>query len=215
MQMRLLAFAFLSAHPATAHPHVFVTATLNITLDDDGQMQGLHVTWAYDDLFSLLVTEELQLDPDGDMVLTPDETAALTAYIIDWPADYVGDVYLWAGEVALPLAPVTDHAVSFQDGIVSETFYRALITPKDTITAPVDVQVYDPYYYVAYETLPEITLSGRQDCTATLTRADIASADAMVQTMLNGRPASDVGVDEQFPQVGRAFADTVRVACGG
>ena len=215
MVCRPIALVLLSASSVAAHPHVFVTATLNIQLNDDGQIAGVHVSWAYDDLFSLLVTEELELDPDGDMVLTADENAALTAYIIDWPADYVGDVYLWAGETALPLAPVTDHAVSFQDGIVTETFYRALITPQDTITAPVDVQVYDPYYYVAYETQPDITLTGRQDCTATLTRADIASADAMVQALLNGRSASDVGVDEEFPQVGRAFADTVRVACGG
>lgn len=215
MVWRPVVIALLSASPVAAHPHVFVTATVEISLDDDGQILGLHITWAYDDLFSLLVTEELELDPDGDMVLTADETAALTAYIIDWPADYVGDVYLWASETALPLAPVTEHAVSFQNGVVSESFYRALIIPQDTIFAPVDVQVYDPYYYVAYETTPDTTLTGRQGCTATLTRADIDSADVMVQSLLNGRQASDVGQDEQFPEVGRAFADTVRVACSG
>lgn len=213
--LRPLTLALLTAGPAAAHPHVFVTAELELRLNDDGELLGVHVTWAYDEFFSLLVTEELGIDPDGDMVLTADENAALTDYIAAWPEDYEGDVYITRDGSAVILRPVQEHTVTFENGIVREGFYRAFATPQDTITAPVQVQVYDPFYYVAYEVAPPMTVIGRVGCTATLVKADLNAANIKVDALLYGRPASDVGPDEAFPEVGVAFAETVTVACSG
>lgn len=63
---------------AVAHPHVFVQTEVEILIGSDGLPTGVRLNWIYDDFFSLLVTEELGIDPDGDMVLTDDETAILT-----------------------------------------------------------------------------------------------------------------------------------------
>lgn len=213
--LRPLTLALLTAGPAAAHPHVFVTAAVELRLDDDGAVLGVHVTWSYDEFFSLLVTEELEIDADGDMILTADENAALTSYIADWPSEYEGDVYVTRNDSAVALAPVQEHTVSFEGGIVREGFYRAFATPQDAITAPVLVRVYDPFYYVAYEIDPAIAVTGREGCTASLTKPDLNAADLMVSELLNGRAASDVGADEQFPEVGTAFADTITVACSG
>lgn len=212
---RPLTIALIAASPAAAHPHVFVTAQLELRLNDDGELLGVQVLWSYDEFFSLLVTEELNIDADGDLVLTDDETAALTDYIAAWPADYEGDVYVTRNGSPVPLDPVQDHTVVFENGAVQEGFYRAFTTPQDTITAPVQVQVYDPFYYVAYEVAPQMTVVGRDGCTATLVKADLDAAYVQVDALLNGRPASDVGVDEAFPVVGVAFADTVVIACSG
>jgi hypothetical protein len=68
---------------------------------------------------------------------------------------------------------------------------------------------------VAYEISPSIALRGGEGCEVTLRKADLAAAYALVDELLYGRPASDVGPDEAFPEVGEAFADTVIVTCGG
>lgn len=213
--LRPLTLALLTAGPAAAHPHVFVTSQIEVRLNDDGEVLGLHVVWSYDEFFSLLVTEELEIDADGDMVLTAPENAALTDYIAAWPEDYEGDVYVTRNASAVPLEPVQEHTVTFENGIVREGFYRAFTTPQDSITALVQMQVYDPFYYVAYEIVPQMSVIGREGCTATLVKADLDAAYVQVDQLLNGRAASDVGADEEFPEVGVAFADTVVVACGG
>lgn len=210
-----LILAALAASPAAAHPHVFTTAAVEIRLDDDGQLLGVGIVWTYDDFFSLLVTEDLGLDPDGDLILSAAEAQVLDAYITTWPADYEGDLYLYAGDTTLALQPVTEHSAGFTNGMVTEHFFRPLAIPQDTIIAPVDIQIYDPTYYIAYEVDPPIIIIGRDNCTATLIKADLHSAGILVDDLLYGRPASDVGPDEVFPEVGRAFADTVRVACAG
>jgi hypothetical protein len=48
-----------------------------------------------------------------------------------------------------------------------------------------------------------------------LRKADLNAAYSLVDELLYGRPASDVGPDEAFPEVGEAFSDTVVVTCGG
>ena len=212
--LRPLILTLLAAGPVAAHPHVFVTTTVEIRLDDDGRLVGVGIAWTYDDFFSLLMTEDLGLDPDGDLVLTDAETTALADYMA-WPADFEGDVYLTRNSAPLMLGPVEDHAIRFEAGRVTEAYVRPLAIPEDTITAPVDVRIYDPFYYVAYEISPQITVTGRDGCTATLVKADLNAAYALAEEALYGRPAADVGPDEQFPEVGQAFADTVRVACGG
>jgi len=77
------------------------------------------------------------------------------------------------------------------------------------------VQVYDPFYYVAYEIVGDIGLTGGDGCVAQYQKADLNAAYSLVDELLYGRPASDVGPDEQFPEVGVAFADTVTVSCNG
>jgi ABC-type uncharacterized transport system substrate-binding protein len=79
----------------------------------------------------------------------------------------------------------------------------------------VAVQVFDPFYYVAYEISREIVVTGGNGCTAELKKADLNAAYSLVDELLYGRPASEVGPDEAFPEVGQAFSDTVFVTCGG
>jgi hypothetical protein len=75
--------------------------------------------------------------------------------------------------------------------------------------------VYDPFYYVAYELIGAVTIKGRDDCEALITPANLDAAYTLVEEVLYGRPASDVGADEEFPEVGVAFADTINVTCAG
>jgi hypothetical protein len=58
-----------------------------------------------------------------------------------------------------------------------------------------------------------VNIVGRDDCEVLVAPANLDAAYTLVEELLYGRPASDVGVDEEFPEVGVAFADTIEVTC--
>jgi ABC-type uncharacterized transport system substrate-binding protein len=210
----IMALAALPAAPVAAHPHVFVDAGVEIVFDEAGRIAGVRLSWTYDEFFSLMLTEDLGLDPDGDLAMTEPELAALSQSVLDWPADFGGDVFVLQDGRLLELGPRTEASVAYVGGQVIERHFRPLEMPVAAGT-PVSVQVYDPFYYVAYEISPDIILQGAEDCAAELRKADLNAAYSLVDELLYGRPASDVGPDEAFPEVGEAFSDTVVVSCTG
>lgn len=197
--------------PLSAHPHVFVEATVEV-LAEGGAVTGVRLTWVYDDFFSFVLTSELGLDPEGDMVLQPEELQALSDYVLDWPADFAGDLQVSGPDGPAALDAPEAAEVRYVDGRVIESHLRPLLAP---VAAPVTVQVYDPFYYTAYEVVGEVAVTGDPGCRADLSRPDLDAAYATVDDLLGGRAAADVGPDEEFPAVGHLFADTVTVRCGG
>lgn len=205
--------ACLAAGPALAHPHIFVEARVNVVLDGQGNVLGVRLTWDYDEFFSFLLTADLGIDPDGDMILTAEETEMLQAAVLDWPTDFGGDLMVMQDGVPVALGGRQDASASFEGGRVSESHFRPLSQPVPAGAKGVTVQVYDPFFYVAYQVVGDIDLTDGNGCSATYLAADLNSAYAMVEELLYGRPASDVGPEEDFPEVGYAFADTVTVTC--
>lgn len=207
-----LALTLLPA-AGVAHPHIFVETRLEIVFDGD-QLRGVRLSWTYDEFFSFLLMEELGLDPDGDGELTGAELETLAGFVLDWPADFEGDLSLSQTGEALELGPREQAALDVSEARVSEVHFRP-VAGKVTADGPIRVQVYDPFYYTAYDIYGPIEITGRSDCEATIKRADIVAANDMVEEMLFGKTAAEVGPDEYFPPVGDAFADTITVTCGG
>jgi ABC-type uncharacterized transport system substrate-binding protein len=215
MRASILSLLFVSVSgPVAAHPHIFVEAEVEVVFDGEGLVAGVRLSWTYDDFFSFLLSSELGLDADGDLEMTAQELETLAGQVLDWPADFGGDLYLRQGDATVTLGARSEASVDYVDGRVIERHFRPLAEPLDA-SAPLTVQVYDPFYYVAYEISPDITLAGGEGCGAELRKADLNAAYSLVDELLYGRPASDVGPDEYFPEVGEAFADTVFVTCGG
>ena len=202
------------AMPAAAHPHIFVQSEVEIVADAEGRVQGVRLTWVYDEFFSYMLTADLGLDLDGDLVLSQAEAETLAASVLDWPPDFEGDLYVMQGGEPVALGPRADAAVTYEGGRVRESHFRPLAyAATASASTPVFVQVYDRYYYVAYEIVGQVPVTGNPACAASVTKADLAAAYSLVDELLYGRPASDVGVEEQFPEVGQAFSDTVSVTC--
>ena len=200
----------LAPNLTTAHPHLFVGA--EVTVIYDGAIpSAVRVDWVYDDYFSLLLTADLGIDLDGDLMLTADETATLAKAVTDWPEGFEGDLEVKQGDTLIALGPRTDHRMTYAKGLVSETHVRPLQAATD---APLTVRIYDPFYYTAYELIGPVNIEGREDCTVTVTPPDLNRAYSLVEELLYGRPAADVGPDEQFPEVGVEFAETITVICG-
>lgn len=198
---------------ASAHPHVFVTAQVTVVFDPEDGL-GIKLDWYYDDLFSLLVTTDLGIDMDGDLVLTPAEQDLLDAQITAWPPDYAGDLEVTQQGKPVPLAEKRDHTMTYVDGLFHETHLRPISDLADP-NAPLEIRVYDPSFYTAYDLRGPILIEGRTDCEAEVIRADIDAAYALAEKLLGGQQPDEVGPDDYFPAIGDAFADTIVVTCAG
>lgn len=220
--LRALALApllSLAALPAASHPHVFIEAGLDFVLDEAGQLIAVDVTWIYDELYSLILIEDQQLDPDGDGELTPEELAILAKQDQDWSADYEGDLYGQSGGARLELAAPVNFGLDYADGKLISSHRRPLAAPVDP-AAEVIFKTYDPFFYAAFDvTLPVrvvATVSGSAvgaECRAEVTDADYEAASAKAQELIKAAPQDTIEMD--FPMVGEDFADTVRLLCGG
>ena len=207
----LMAASFAPA--AQAHPHLFVGVEV-LVVYQDGAPTGIQLTWQYDEFFSLLLTSDLGIDQDGDLELTASELEILSDAVANWPADFGGDLEVIQDGQSVRLGGRTDHTVAYEDGLISETHTRPVLPVLDA-TEEMTLRVYDPNYYVAYELNAPVQFSGRDDCDASILAPDLDAAYSLVEELLYGRPASDVGQDEQFPEVGVKFAETVTVSCAG
>ena len=205
--------ALLLPMSALAHPHVFVHVDMAVVFEPDGTV-AVRLDWVYDEYFSMLVTSDLGVDLDGDLQLTPQEQALLDEQVAAWPPDFDGDLEVLQDDKPLPLAPKRDHSMVYEDGLLRETHLRPLADLADRAAA-LTILPYDPTYYIAYTLAGPVTVEGRDDCEVSVIPANLDAAYTLVEELLYGRPASDVGPDEDFPEVGRSFADTVVVTCAG
>lgn len=202
-----------TATPLGAHPHIFVDAGLRLRHDPTGALVAVEVTWRYDALYSLLLVGDYGLDPDHDMILTEDETAAMLGFDLNWGGGFEGGLVL--GQAGKALALGAPEPVSFRmrpDGQIETTHRRAV--QGAVPAAPIEAQIYDPEFYVAFEMILDITADDRPGCTISLQRPDLDAAYAVLEAALQ-QIGGAVAAEDNFPPVGAHFADRAVIACPG
>jgi ABC-type uncharacterized transport system substrate-binding protein len=205
-----------SAGVARAHPHIFVDTGVTLIHDEQGRLTALRISWTYDELFSLLMLEDLGLDADYDGVLSEEETETLQGFDMDWPEWYEGDVYLEASGTPVALGPPEPgNSGLLPNGMLTSTHTRRLERPVDGAGESVVVKVYDPTFYTAYSILPEQVSSEAPGCTTAVFTPDLDAAYAYLDAALEelGASIDDPFVEQDFPPVGDRFSEEVRLTC--
>ncbi len=198
---------------AAAHPHIFVDAGIEVVFDDQGRATGLRITWAYDDLFSLIILEDRALDRDFDGVLTPDEVVAIQGFDMQWDAGFAGDTYALREAEPLALSGPADWTTDYADGRLISTHLRQFAEPVTLgDDQPLIVQVYDPGFYTAYSLTIDTVLTGGAGCAAQAFEPDRKAADAILQAAIDEMAGSS-DVEGEFPAIGAAYAEEVRITC--
>ncbi|MDP5335402.1 MAG: DUF1007 family protein [Paracoccaceae bacterium] len=194
----------LAAPLAQAHPHVFVQTGLTLVADEAGRLVGIEVSWTYDDFYSLLLLEDMGLDPDGDGALTADELARLDGFDLNWIEGYLGDLYLTAGDAPVDLGRPEGRGTDVIAGQIVTRHFRSFAPQAGSVI----VKAYDPTFYTAYDLEGGVTVP--DSCKLAIQPADLDRAYTMVEEALYKNPAMP---DDEFPEVGEAFADVVEVTC--
>lgn len=194
---------------AAAHPHIFVETKLKFHVGQDGMLQSVEVSWDYDELYSMLIFEDRGLDQDYDGALSADEIEALSGFDLNWTDGFQGDLFV--SDKAGPVALGAPHFVSLtvSAGRIQTTHRRDLVQPAGA--AGLVVKAYDPTFYTAYDLSGGVDIDG--GCSADVIPADLNAAYSKVEELLYALPADQA--ESAFPEVGEAFADTVRLTCSG
>ncbi len=216
--MRMFAFplaALLALFPAQsgAHPHIFVDTSIQFLFDSDEQLAGVRVIWIYDELYSLLITEDLGLDQDFDGQLTSDEIEKLSGFDMNWDEGFAGDVRGFSNEQALDLSRPVEWSATFEEGKIITTHVRALAERVDPRDTELVFRLYDPTFYTAYSATEIHLVEGAPDCFAEAKRFDPEIAYAYLEDRLDEAEATGMDVEMNFPAVGAIFADEVRLIC--
>jgi len=206
--------ALVIAPQATAHPHVFIDTGLEVIFDDTGQLTHVRVTWQYDDLYSLLITEDMGLDGDYDGVLTEVEQEALTGFDMQWIEGFNGDLEMLSGAEAIPLSGPSMVTAAFKDGRITTTHMRKVLSPV-SLTDPVTIKPYDPTYYTAYDVTLPVVITGSDTCRARVKMPDINAGLVALRDQLSALDAEAEPIDAGLPNIGAQLASDVIVTCAG
>ena len=199
-----IALGLVLAAPAGAHPHVFVDTDLTLVLNDARELTGVDVTWTYDDFFTLLILEDMGLDPDGDGELTEAELEQLKGFdLVEWPPGFEGDLYVHEGDEKVALPRPTPTGIAVENGRIVASHHRPV---PDVPAGALVLEQYDPTYYVAY-TLRDVSVEG--PCRTQITEPKPSEADEALARELSTTPEDMF----QVMEIGVHFASELRLSC--
>jgi ABC-type uncharacterized transport system substrate-binding protein len=133
--------------PASAHPHLWVTAKAELIYGPDGKVVAIRHSWSLDEAYSAFVTQGLDKNNDGK--LTPDELQEVAKANTESLAEFGYFTFLKAGGVKQSFDAPREPGMAFKDGVATLTFHLPL--KKPAANKMVTLEVYDPSYFVAYE----------------------------------------------------------------
>lgn len=207
--------AILMPAAVCAHPHVYIDAGLELVYDDQGDLTGVNVEWAYDEFYSLLIIEDHAMDPDGDSILTADENKLIQGFDADWVPGSAGGLYLYADDRPVELGMPRNFTAEYRDGKLISRHFRPLAEPLPGDEA-LKIQVYDPEFYVDFS-VPEAPVTKGRECKINLMQGDDgASANAYLNAVEDalGTGTDIAEADIITVDIGAAGADEMHVTCG-
>lgn len=200
------------AGPVSAHPHIFIDTGFEFRFDAQGRLSQVKVIWAYDEFYSLLITEDLALDADFDGVLTKGEQARLTGFDMNWDEGFNGDLVILQGDAPVSLSGPTQATAALQHGRIVTTHVRNVSKDQQRDTA-FQVKPYDKTYYSAYDVTLPIRFAGAEGCGFSLDEPELDAALMSMRAELQALDADVTFADTDLPDVGGALASTVVVTC--
>jgi ABC-type uncharacterized transport system substrate-binding protein len=208
----MLAVATCGGVPdAYAHPHVWASVRSEIIFDANRQIVGVRQAWTFDEMYSAMAVQGL--DADGDGAYSEAELKPLTDVNIQSlkEFDYFTFVHVGEGE-ALPLKPPENASLEYDKSVLTLRFTLPLEKPLGAHSQEVQVDVYDPSFFVAFGFANDVpvTLSGPavKGCTAEVEKPDPETeegAAALTESFF-----AQLGPNSNF---GSQFAQTVMVKC--
>ena len=213
MRRALALLAALVPLPAAAHPHVFIDTGFEIVIDETGALTHVRTTWVYDEFYTLLISEDMDIDQDFDGVLTEAEKQRLTGFDMQWIEGFNGDLEATLDGQPLTLSGPLEPTAVIEKGRIITTHLRAVEGAPRLAGRLLSLKPYDPTFYTAYSVALPVTLKGGDTCMVEAIEPDIdAAMEDMRQQLL--RLDKDADLEENgFPEVGAEFATDVQVSC--
>ena len=190
---------------AQAHPHVWVTFKSELLYAPDGTLTGIRHAWSFDDMFSTFATQGIDQKEKGKF--TREELQPLAEVNVTSLKEF--DFFTQGkmnGQKAEFEQPV-DYFLEQKDDLL--TLHFTLPLKKPAATKDVDLEIYDPLYFVAFEFAEKepITLKGAPaSCKISTVKLGDESQTKSLSESIFARP------DPNNP-FGAQFANKIGVKC--
>jgi ABC-type uncharacterized transport system substrate-binding protein len=201
-----IGMAFAAA-PASAHPHVWVTASSELLYREDGAIVGVRHAWTFDDMFS---TYALQgIEPRTKGTYSREELADLAKTNVESLREYRYFTYVKSGDdepsKKQRFEEPVDYYLEFKDGALVLHFTLPFKTPFKA--KALLLEIYDPSYFVDFrldEKNPIKLVGAPAGCAIAIQRPGPAPIQKPSEDFMNSNANAGYGM---------MFANKVQVNC--
>lgn len=200
------AATLIAAPPARAHPHVYVTMTSELIYAPDGSVTGVRQVWTFDDMYSAFATQGLESKTKG--VFTREDLAPLAAENATSLKEFEFFTFAKLDGKKIEFTDAVDYWAEYKDSLL--TLYFTLPIKQPAKARTVDLEVYDPTYFVdfSYAKNSPLVLKGAPNgCQFAINKAQDAEVDAKIRSL---GEAAFAGPDASY---GAMFANKAQVKC--
>lgn len=204
-----LAFAVPAAQ---AHPHVWTTMRTAV-LAADGKITGVGLIWTFDETYTGYALEGLDLNKNGTFEAS--EIQPLTDENIKALEESAYFTSVRQAGKALSFGPVTQYEQTLDNGKLTLTFVLPLKEAADPRAGLVQIKVYDPDFFIAFDYAPSqpSALEGSlpQGCRMELKPLPTTEQLEQTRSFLSSKGqdwTNDTGED-----FGAMFAQALEVSC--
>ncbi len=201
----LAVFLSLAAGAASAHPHVWITASSELLYAADGTITGVRHAWTFDDMFSAYAVQGLESKTKG--AYTREELGPLAQTNVESLKEYAYFTFARADGKKERFQEPVDYFLDYKDTVLTLHFTLPLKNPVKS--KQLVLEVYDRSFFIDFKMAKEnpVKLVGAPaGCQMKLDRPNDGSASAQKldeQTFLNGENAN----------FGMMFANKITVDC--
>jgi len=203
--MLLAAGLSLAASAASAHPHVWITATSELLYAADGTITGVRHAWTFDDMFSAYAVQGLESKTKG--AYTREELGPLAQTNVESLKEYAYFTFARADGKKERFQEPVDYFLDYKDTVLTLHFTLPLknpVKPRQLV-----LEVFDRSFFIDFQMAkdnPVKLVGAPAGCQTKLDRPNDGSATAQKlneQTFLNGENSN----------FGMMFANKITVDC--
>lgn len=201
----LVAAMTLAGGAASAHPHVWITATSELLYAADGTITGVRHAWTFDDMFSAYAVQGLESKTKG--AYTREELGPLAQTNVESLKEYAYFTFARADGRKERFQEPVDYFLDYKDTVLTLHFTLPLknpVKPRQLV-----LEVFDRSFFIDFQMAkdnPVKLVGAPAGCQMKLERPNDGTASAQKlneQTFLNGENSN----------FGMMFANKITVDC--
>jgi len=203
------AFLAAGANLASAHPHVFVDAQMEVVLNDEGKFTELRHVWRFDELFSSTLI--IDFDKNGNNELDTNEIEEITGIVKESIAEYDFYTALRSGKDVINFYEPEKISAYMENGQMIMFLSIEPEFPHDFKKAPLRISASDTSYYVAFE-FSEKNIILKGDMETCKTNVTVPDFDALYAS--NSETLTEAYFENpENPGLGDEFFSWAEVSC--
>jgi ABC-type uncharacterized transport system substrate-binding protein len=193
------------ASPATAHPHVWVTAASELIFAPDGSVTGVRHAWTFDDMFSTYALQGIVTKKKG--VYSREELAPLAQTNVESLKEFGFFTFAKVDGKKQKFLDPTDYFLEYRNAAL--VLHFTLPFKTQIKTTELTVELFDPTYFVDFalqKQNPVRLVDAPAACTAAIQRPNDGTTGATKlgeANFLNGSNSN----------YGAMFANKITVDC--